>query len=83
MIDHCKINELHSSVLVDKTLLISSEKGIRLSSIPLEVSMMRPIPFPILLGDRQVHVTRAHRMRSAVVANLIRDFARWVSAAAR
>ena len=27
--------------------------------------------------------SRAHRMRSAVVANLIRDFARWVSAAAR
>ena len=40
--------------------------------------MMRPIPFPILLADRQPHIVRAHRMRSAVVANLIRDFARWV-----
>jgi len=45
--------------------------------------MMRPIPFPILLADRQPHIVRAHRMRSAVVANLIRDLARWVSAAAR
>jgi hypothetical protein len=83
VIDHCQINELYSSVLVNKTLLIFLENRIRLLSVPLEVSMMRPIPFPILLGDRQVHVTRAHRMRSAVVANLIRDFARWVSAAAR
>jgi len=45
--------------------------------------MMRPIPFPILLHDRQAYIVRAHRMRSAVVANLIRDLARWVSAAAR
>lgn len=45
--------------------------------------MMRPIPFPILLADRQPHIVRAHRMRSAVFAGLIRDIARWVSAAAR
>jgi hypothetical protein len=45
--------------------------------------MMRPIPFPILAPDRQVHITRAHRMRSAVVAGLFRDIARWVSFAAR
>ena len=45
--------------------------------------MMRPIPFPILLADRQPHIVRAHRMRGAVVATLIRDLARWVSAAAR
>ncbi len=45
--------------------------------------MMRPIPFPILLPDRQAYVVRAHRIRSAVVAGLIRDFARWVSTAAR
>jgi len=44
---------------------------------------MRPIPFPALLPDRQVYVVRAHRMRSAVVAGLIRDIARLVSAAAR
>jgi hypothetical protein len=49
----------------------------------MEISMMRPIPFPILTGDRHVHITRAHRMRGAVVAGLIRDFARWVTAAAR
>jgi hypothetical protein len=44
---------------------------------------MLPIPFPVLVADRQVHVVRAHRMRSALVAGLIRDVVRWVSAAAR
>ena len=44
---------------------------------------MRPIPFPILVGDHQPYIVRAHRMRSAVVAGLIRDVVRWVSAAAR
>jgi hypothetical protein len=44
---------------------------------------MRPIPFPILLADRKPHVVRAHRMRSGVVAGLVRDFIRWVSVAAR
>ena len=34
-------------------------------------------------SERQVYARRAHRLRSAVVAGLIRDFARWVSAAAR
>jgi hypothetical protein len=48
----------------------------------LEV-LMHPIPFPILLADRQAYVVRAHRMRGAVVATLIRDLARWISAAAR
>ena len=33
--------------------------------------------------ERQVYARRAHRIRSAVVAGLIRDLARWVSAAAR
>jgi len=44
---------------------------------------MLPIPFPVLVADRQAHIVRAHRMRSAVVAGLIRDVVRWVSAAAR
>jgi hypothetical protein len=44
---------------------------------------MRPIPFPILLADRQPHIVHAHRLRSAVVAGLLRDFVRWVSVAAR
>ena len=44
---------------------------------------MRPIAYPILVPDRQAYVERAHRMRSAVVAGLFRDFARWISAAAR
>jgi hypothetical protein len=44
---------------------------------------MLPIPFPVLLPDRQAYVVRAHRIRSAVVAGLIRDVMRWVSAASR
>ena len=44
---------------------------------------MHPIPFPILLPDRQAYVVRAHRLRGAVVATLIRGLARWISAAAR
>ena len=43
---------------------------------------MLPIPFPALVPDRQAYVVRAHRLRGAVVAGLIRDLARWVSAAA-
>jgi hypothetical protein len=82
MVDHCEINEFHSAVIVKRSVLSLNKIGISLLST-LEVSMMRPLPFPILLGDRQPHIVRAHRMRSAVVANLIRDFARWVSAAAR
>jgi hypothetical protein len=45
--------------------------------------MMHPIPFSVLALDRQAHIARAHRIRSAVVAGLIRDIARWVSFAAR
>jgi len=44
---------------------------------------MLPIPFPVLVADRQAYIVRAHRMRSAVVAGLIRDLARWVSAVSR
>jgi hypothetical protein len=33
--------------------------------------------------ERQAYVARAHRLRSAVVATLIRDVTRWVAAAAR
>ena len=44
---------------------------------------MHPIPFPILLADRQAYVVRAHRLRGAVVATLIRNLVSWVSAAAR
>jgi hypothetical protein len=45
--------------------------------------MMLPIPFPVLAADRQTHIVRAHRMRSAVVAELVRGVVRWVSMAAR
>ncbi len=45
--------------------------------------MMLPVPFPVLTGDRQVYIMRAHRIRGAVVAGLIRDVVRWVSAASR
>ncbi len=44
---------------------------------------MLPIPFPVLTGDHHPHIVRAHRLRSAVVAGLIRDVVRWVSVAAR
>lgn len=44
---------------------------------------MRPIPFPILLADRQAYVVRAHRLRGAAVAGLVRKLAGWVSTAAR
>jgi hypothetical protein len=45
--------------------------------------MMRPIPFSLLVPDQKAYVVEAHRMRSAAVAALIRDFVRWVSAASR
>jgi hypothetical protein len=45
--------------------------------------MMRPIPFHLLEPDRNIYVANAHRMRGAVLAGLIRDFVRWISAAAR
>jgi len=44
---------------------------------------MLPIPFPALVPDHQAYVMRAHRLRGAVVAGLIRNFARWVSVASR
>jgi len=44
---------------------------------------MRPIPFPILTGDHQPYIARAHRMRGAVAAGLIREVVRWISGAAR
>jgi hypothetical protein len=45
--------------------------------------MMRPIPYSLLVPDRQAYVLEAHRMRSGFVASLFRDFVRWVSAASR
>ena len=45
--------------------------------------MMLPVPFPVLSGDRQVYLMRAHRMRGAVAAGLVRALVRWVSQAAR
>ena len=45
--------------------------------------MLLPLPFPVLVGDRQAYIMRAHRIRGAVVAGLIRDVVGWVSAAAR
>jgi len=44
---------------------------------------MRPIPFALLTTDRQAYIDRAHRLRGAAVAGLVREFVRWVSAAAR
>jgi hypothetical protein len=39
-------------------------------------------PYPSI-PEVQAHVVRAHRIRGAVVAGLIRDLARLISAAAR
>lgn len=44
--------------------------------------MFRPIPYPILTGGHRSYVERAHRERSAAVAELVRTLARWVSRAA-
>lgn len=35
------------------------------------------------VDERRAYEARAHRLRGAVVAGLVRDLARWVSAAAR
>ncbi len=39
-------------------------------------------PYPSI-SQVQAYASRAHRMRGAVVATLIRDVARWISLAAR
>lgn len=43
---------------------------------------MFTIPYPSI-PEVRAYATRAHRIRGRVVAGLIRDLARWVSAAAR
>ena len=44
---------------------------------------MFPVPFPLLVPGHQAYVVRAHRLRGAAVAELFRQFARWISVAAR
>ena len=44
---------------------------------------MFPVPFPLLVPGHRAYVVRAHRLRGAAVAELLREFVRWVSAAAR
>jgi hypothetical protein len=43
---------------------------------------MFTIPYPSI-PQVQAYATEAHRLRGRAVAGLIRDLARWVSAAAR
>ena len=43
---------------------------------------MFTVPYPSIT-ERRALEARAHRLRSAAVAHLFRDFSRWVSAAAR
>ena len=50
-------------------------------SILKEIHMFST-PYPSI-PQVQAYATQAHRIRGRVVANLIRDLARWVSAAAR
>ncbi|MFO1079884.1 MAG: hypothetical protein U1E23_04555 [Reyranellaceae bacterium] len=45
--------------------------------------MLHSAPLPVLATDRQSHVVRAHRLRGAAVAGLIRHVARLLSTAAR
>ena len=44
---------------------------------------MLSLPSPTLAYDLQPFVVRAHRLRGATTASLIRGFIRWISAAAR
>jgi len=39
-------------------------------------------PYPSI-AERRALEAKAHRLRSAALARLVRDFSRWVSAAAR
>ena len=43
---------------------------------------MFSVPYPTI-PQIQAYATQAHRLRGRVVAGLIRDLARWVSAASR
>lgn len=43
---------------------------------------MFSVSYPTI-AERQAFQVRAHRLRGSVVAGLVREFARWVSAAAR
>ena len=43
---------------------------------------MFSVPYPTST-ERHTYAARAHRLRSAAMAGLIRDLARWISAAAR
>jgi hypothetical protein len=45
--------------------------------------MLRPIPYSLIVPDQKAYVAEAHRMRSTAVADLIRHFVRWLSAASR
>ena len=51
--------------------------------IELEVPLLHSAPLPVLATDRQPHVVRAHRLRGAAVAGLIRQLSRLLSVAAR
>ncbi len=43
---------------------------------------MFTVPYPTI-AERRALEARAHRLRGAAVAGLIRNFTRWVAAAAR
>jgi hypothetical protein len=43
---------------------------------------MFTVSYPTI-AERRALEARAHRLRSAALAQLVRDFSRWVSAAAR
>jgi hypothetical protein len=80
VIDHCEIDESNSTVLVNTAQLKTGKEGIILK-LALEVSMFST-PYPTI-PQVQAYAAKAHRLRGAVVATLIRDVARWISSAAR
>jgi hypothetical protein len=66
-------------VFVNKTTLTNSRAAIKLLFRLLETSMT----MPTLAYDRPLVVARAHRMRGAVTAKLIRTLYRWATVASR
>jgi len=67
--------------MVLQAILTVEASGITYLSVLLE-GFMFSVAYPTI-SERQAYAVRAHRLRGAAVAGLIRNFARWVSAAAR
>jgi len=80
MVNHCVINEMQSGVIVKREGLIRNRRELCNFQL-LEIPMLSTV-YPDH-AQRQVYAQRAHRLRSAALAGLVREIARLVSAAAR